>query len=170
MRHFTRGWTNGELDDEESDGVVEAYRRRLVAIGSRLPEPARRLAHEVYLHDAVIANIEWAPSNKKLTITLATGTSESGYLTVSLTYLGAELGEQRVEALRSVARDRETEVLYDEIDIGDDGGLIHRLLFWPREEVTIDFRELQLHIEPRADRRVHVGVRAFREVDPTESD
>jgi hypothetical protein len=168
VRYFTRGWANGEGDYEEWERAGQGYRNRLAVIAPRLPEPARRLAHEVSLHDAIIEDIEWTPSAKKLVVTLATGTSESGYLTVSLTYLGAELGERRVEALRSLARDRETEVLYDEVDMGDDGLLVHRLLFWPQEEVTIDFRELQLHVEPRADRRVHVGVRAFREV--TESD
>ena len=42
-------------------------------------------------------------------------------------------------------------MLYDEVDINDDGLLVHRLLFWPREEVTIDFRELELAVEARED-------------------
>jgi hypothetical protein len=43
-------------------------------------------------------------------------------------------------------------------------------LFWPRDEVTIDFRELRLQITPRADRRVELGG-AFVEIDDaSESD
>lgn len=63
------------------------------------------------------------------------GSDRAGYRTVVLTYLGALLGTRRVETLRMVARDRETEILYDEVDIDDDDGLlIHRMLFWPRHE------------------------------------
>jgi hypothetical protein len=67
------------------------------------------------------------------------------------------LGEHRIESLRSAARDREACVLYQEIDIQDDGTLVHRMLFWPRDEVTLDFRELEYECTPRNDCRVALG-------------
>lgn len=163
MRYFTRGWANGELDDAEGGRVVEAYQRRLEAIMPRLPAPARVLAREVSLHDAIIESVRWHPAAKELTLTLAT-VDPSGYHTVALTYRGALLGVERVRTLREVARDRETEVLYSEVDIDDDGLLAHRMLFWPRDELTIDFGELGLEVTSRDDRRVSLGG-AFVEVD-----
>jgi hypothetical protein len=164
MRYFTRGWANGELDDDDAERVKNAYRRNLDAIIPRLSEPARKLVCDVTLHDAIIECVRWRPVAMELTLTLATISDEAGYHTVTLTYLGAMLGSRRVDSLRAAARDRETGVLYDEVDIGDDGLLIHRLLFWPREELTIDFRELRLQITPREDRRVNLGG-AFIEAD-----
>jgi hypothetical protein len=164
MRYFSRGWANGELDDDEDKRAMDAYARRLDTITPRLPDPARKLARDVGLHDAIIGSVLWRPAVQELTLTLATGTSETGYYTVTLTYVGAMLGVRRVDTLRAVARDRETEVLYHEVDIEDDGLLVHRLLFWPRDELTIDFRELRLQVTPRADRRVEPG-RAFVEDD-----
>jgi hypothetical protein len=34
---------------------------------------------------------------------------------------------------------------------------VHRILFWPRDELTIEFRELRMEVTPRADRRVDLG-------------
>jgi hypothetical protein len=113
----------------------------------------RLLARGISVHDAIIDSVVWTPASKELVIVLVTGTSELGYQAVSLTYGGAMLGKRRLDSLRRAALDRETEVLYQEVDIEEDV-LVHRLLFWPREEVTIDFRELVLTTEVRADRRV----------------
>jgi len=66
------------------------------------------------------------------------------------------LGRDRVSSLRRAALDRETEVLHQEVDIDDDV-LVHRLLFAPREEVTLDLRELELKVAARQDRRVYLG-------------
>jgi hypothetical protein len=67
------------------------------------------------------------------------------------------LGEQRLDVLRNAARDRETEILYSEVDVDEQGVLAHRLLFWPRDELTIDFEALTLEVQPRADDLVRLG-------------
>jgi hypothetical protein len=164
VRYFTRGWATGELDDDEHTRVLDAYARRLEAIERRLPESMRRLAHEVNLHDALIEQIRWRSSARELVLELVAGDIQAGYQTVKLRYVGALLGRARMETLRAVACSRETSILYDEVDIDDKGELTHRLLFEPRDELTIDFAELRLEVRPRADRRVHLG-RAFREDD-----
>lgn len=154
MRYFTRGWATGELDDDETEGAGQAYQRRLEAIAGRLPAAARTLAHEVQLHDALVERVRWRPGAQVLTLTLVTCGHAGECQTVELAYVGALLGEHRLETLRAVARDRDTELLYDEVDIDDDGLLSHRLLFWPRDELTIDCQELRVEVTPRADRRV----------------
>jgi hypothetical protein len=158
MRYFSRGWAEGDLDDEEEARLEQAYVRRLDAIAPQLSEPVRRLAREVNLHDAIIETIRWRGATQELTLALATVDTASRYHTVVLTYLGVQLGNRQLEALRDVACDRETEILYHEVDRDDaDGLLAHRLLFWPRDELTIFFRALRLDVTPRADRRVELG-------------
>jgi hypothetical protein len=169
MRYFSRGWVNGDLDDDECDQVSKAYEARLTEIAPRLPESLVRLAREVSLHDAVIESITWSPSLRVLTLELIAGDLQRGYHAATLTYSGALLGEQRLETLRSVGRDREACVLYDEVDLGTDGLLVHRILFWPREELTIDFEALELTVADRADRRVLMG-NAFQEINAAEED
>lgn len=166
MRYFTRGWAEGELDDAASQRARDEYASRLDVIGPQLSAPMRSLAREVSLHDAILEAVQWNPGAMQLIMKLVVVVPAGGYEALTLTYFGAMLGERRIETLRAVARDRETEVLYDEVDVDDDDErtLSHRLLFWPDRELTIDFRELRLDRAPRADRRVHLAG-AFELVD-----
>jgi len=115
-----------------------------------------RLAREVSLHDGLLESVRWSSKKKLLKLDLVCGQLERGYSLVELTYGGALLGEQRSNALKRAALSRETERLYDEVDISEDGLLCHRILFWPNEEVTLDFSELEMSSSPRPDRRVEL--------------
>jgi hypothetical protein len=166
MRYFTRGWASGELEDAACERLKDAYYQRLRDIEGQLPEDARRLARGVNLHDAVIETIRWHPTAKVLTLAVVTVDVDSTYQSVVLTYAGAMLGRQRVETLREVARDRTALILYDEVDLDDGTGLLaHRLLFDPRDELTIDFQDLKLSINPRTDPRVLLGPGLLEEDD-----
>ena len=121
MRYFTRGWHNGELDDDEMAQVEAAYAQRLEAISAGLPGPVLELA-DLNLHDACIEAVLWEPAAKRLRLSLVAFHHSSGYRAVTLTYSGALLGDQRVRTLRDAARDRETEILYSEIDCDDEEG------------------------------------------------
>ena len=156
MRYFTRGWANSELTDEEDATVRGAYEARLAEIGPRLPTSMADL-RRVSLHDALIESVRWTPSLAELRLDLVAGDLEVGYRALHLTYRGAMLGKARTESLRNAASNREACVLYQEIDIVDDGLLVHRLLFWPNDEVTIEFNELGYVCEPRDGRRVTLG-------------
>jgi hypothetical protein len=155
VRYFTRGWANGELTDEEENAACRAYEARVAEITPLLPPSMVCLLRGASLHDAIIESVQWTPSRAELRLELVgDDASEVGYQTVELTYRGAMLGAARIASLRNVASNREACILYQEIDIADEGVLTHRLLFWPNEEVTIDFRELDYACAPRDDRRV----------------
>lgn len=160
MRYFTRGWASGELSDDESDEANEAYRARVAEITPRLPPAMVRLAHEISVHDGIIEQVIWNSHLNRLQLTLVCTDAHQNYIQTHLTYSGAMLGPSRIESLQRAALSRETELLYDEVDIDDDSVFSHRLLFDPCEEVTIEFKELELVVSPRADQRVHLG-RAF---------
>ena len=89
---------------------------------------------------------------------------------MALTCSWALLGDRRIRTLRDVARDRETEILESEVDCDDEGVFSHRLLFWPRDELTIDFVGLSLEIADREDRRVNPGGGFFVEILPEDED
>lgn len=103
MRYFTRGWANGDLDDQEYDRVLAAYRQRLVELDSRLP-PAMRELSRTSLHDAILEQVRWSPGTKQLVIRFVGGLQESAPFAMAATYDGAMLGESRITALRDVAR------------------------------------------------------------------
>ena len=88
---------------------------------------------------------------------------------MALTCSWALLGDRRIRTLRDVARDRETEILESEVDCDDEGVFSHRLLFWPRDELTIDFAGLSLEIADHEDRRVNLGG-FFVEILPEDED
>ena len=67
------------------------------------------------------------------------------------------IGDHYMDVLRTRARDRETELLYDEVDVEQDGTYVHRLLFWPEGEISIAFKHLKLSSAARADRRTFLS-------------
>jgi hypothetical protein len=54
-------------------------------------------------------------------------------------------------------------------DFDGEGGFSHRLLFWPRDELTIDFTGLSPEIADREDGRVSLGG-FFVEILPEDED
>ncbi|WP_242394270.1 DUF4085 family protein [Anaeromyxobacter oryzisoli] len=167
MRYFTRGWASGELSDDVSDQAKEAYHARVAEITPRLPPAMVRLVHEISVHDGIIEQVIWNSHLNRLQLTIVCTDAYQNYIQAQLTYSGAMLGSSRIESLQRAALSRETELLYDEVDIDDDSVFSHRLLFDPCEEVTIDFKKLELVVSPRADQRVHLG-RAFIVEGPEE--
>jgi len=178
MRYLTRGWYVGELSDDETEAAKLAYWARIAAIEDRLPEPMVRLARHVDLHDGVIERVTWDPAEKHLMLDVVTSTPKlpETTQTVRAAFGGALMGKQRIDTLRHVARDREACILYWEIDVDDretslDAPLTLRLLFWPRDEVSIDFAELTLDIQDRIDGRVQIKpyfVEVFQDEDETD--
>lgn len=164
MRYFTRDWADGLLSDEETDRASDAYRARLAEVRPRLSPGAAELA-DADLHDAVIDLVAWAPHERRLVASWVAGDLQRGYVEVSAVYTGVTLEAGAVEALRDLARDRAAELMYDEVDLADDGSLRHRLLFWPRHEVVVAFGDVQVTVDPRPDRRVDPG-QVFHEEHP----
>lgn len=156
MRYFTRGWMSGELTDAETERTGEAYRARVAEIAPRLPPAMLRLTRDFSLHDALVERIVWNPTARCLRLSLVCGNVQRGHSLAQLTYDRAMLGQPRVDSLKRAAECRHTELVYDEVDVEDDGHLSHRLLFVPSEEVTIEFERFDMTVSPRPDRRVEL--------------
>lgn len=156
VRYFTRGWVAGELTGDECEHAKAAYWARVAEITPRLPPDLARMVGEIRLHDGIIEQVVWNSHLNRLQLSLVGENTREECVAVQLTYGGAMLGSDRLASLKRAALSRETELLYDEVDLGIDGVLSHRLLFTPSEEVTIDFRDFGMQVSPRADRRVHL--------------
>ncbi len=156
MKYFTRGWTNGELSDKEAEGMPELYRKHISEISPRLPPSIAKLA-AINLHDTIIEQVRLNEKAKTFSFVLVAGDLQRGYWGVDLKYSGVQIGDSYLQILRERTRDRETCILYDELDAEDDGHFVHRLLFWPQGEISIWFLELAVNETRREDRRVHLG-------------
>jgi hypothetical protein len=154
MKYFTRGWSVGEFDDEEAERIRNSYWQHIRELTPRLPSAVAQLANDISLHDGVIEQARWNSQVKRLTLRLVCGDTR-GLFDVELIYSEAAIG--REEILKQCARDRETTILYDEIDVDDaDGNYIHRMLFHPMGEISIWFRGLSVKVAARQDWRVRL--------------
>jgi hypothetical protein len=170
MRFFTPEWHDADLSEEDTDAVFLAYEQHLEQIWPRLHATVRALAGTLSLNDALIRRVVLDRSGREVRLELRAGDDEIGYCDVDLTYLGAIVDASDVTRLAEAARDPETILLYDELDLAADDhdhdhdddedddseadGYVHRFLFWPFREIEILFSALAVRIAPRADGRV----------------
>ncbi len=146
MKYFTRGWTKGEFDDETTDQMRAAYWDRVKSLRPSMPASVKKLATATRLHDAEIDRISWdrRRRNLKLELVLIDDLKPPWSFGATLLYKGVQLSEDEIGLLAERARDRRTTILYDEVDLKENGTWVHRILFWPVGEISIWFSSLKL--------------------------
>jgi hypothetical protein len=152
MKFFTREWANGELPDDEWAETAAAYRRHLDLLLPSLPESVARLAREINLHDGLIRRVSVDRRADELVLNLRCGDLQTGYFDLDLVYLGVDLSSVDLVTLANCARDPETELVYDEVDLDAQENYLHRILFGPAGEVSIPFSRLQVECTAQPDR------------------
>jgi hypothetical protein len=157
MKWLTRGWHEGEFTDAESEQTRRAYWQHVERIAPGLEPSVAELARKTNLHDAIIEVVHVYQREQRLVLTVVAGDQQAGYQAITLDYLGVKIGDHYMDVLRRRSRDRETELLCDEVDVEHDGGYVHRLLFWPEGEVSIAFEHLKMSSAARADRRTFLS-------------
>ncbi len=170
LKYFTKAWANGELPDTEADAVVRNYRDHILSLTPTLPSAIVKLALEVDLHDAVIRRVLVDRKSQNLRMELLAGDKIEGYFDADLDYSGVRFENTQLQVLASVARDRRSELLYDELDRVDDNGYVHRFLFWPEHEFEIIFGGLSLRRDDRESRSVPFVGDPYQEIEIVESD
>jgi hypothetical protein len=157
MRYFTRGWANGELSDEEEDSTPKAYWKHIEGLLPTVPAAVARLA-KTNLHDGLIARVRLDRRRKTLVLVLIVrNDGDRSCSEITLNYAGVAMSDRYVETLTARARDRESCVLYDEIDSEPDGSYVHRFLFWPEGEISVWFRKFSLKKAKRPDARLQLA-------------
>ncbi len=152
MKYFTREWHADDLPEDEREAVLSNYRQHVQRLVEGAPQAVVELARE-NIHDGRIRSASWNPEAKSLELSLRCGDPQSVHFDLDLAYAGVEMSSRDAANLRSRQRDPRTEILNDEVDVEKDGArYIHRILFWPRDEVEIRFTELKLEksVRPHA--------------------
>ncbi len=147
MKFLTREWYDVGHDDD----VYFAYRRYLTSITGQLNAPVIALALSD-LHDARFLDVLHDGDASELTLRLRIGFKRIGYSDLHLRYEGVDVSAIAGDPAQLLS-DPQSEVIYHEVDIRDDGRFEHRLLLSPRGELTIAFEGLamsQKGVEHRA--------------------
>jgi hypothetical protein len=152
MRFFTRDWANGALPDDDADRVPELYAQHIAALRDRLPARVREFVAQVNLHDGLVRDLALDEQARTLHLRIRAGDQQVGYYDADLLYMDVTVNSHTVGILHKMRRDRRYELLCDELDIDERGHVLHRLMFWPEDEVTIEFRELSWRRIPRPER------------------
>ncbi len=125
MKWFTRDWANGGLSDLQVEFVQHEYADHAARL--RRTAPGLAVLLDLDVHDGQVQ--EWNATEGMLQWRLLVGDLQCGYEYATVEYDGAQV-VGGVDALRELRLDADDlEVLYDELDIDKDGGLLHRLLF-----------------------------------------
>ena len=145
MKWMTRCWHGGELSEDEEAALDAGYRAHVQAVLAHLPGPLRVFAGEpdewghVSLHDG---RVEWCAFDaaRSFTLQVFCGDEQLGYRRLVIQYRGrVELFGASESAIAGWFDDAETEVLYDEVDVAEEGRFEHRFLLWPRGEFGVRF-------------------------------
>ena len=99
-----------------------------------------------------------------LSLALRCGDLQLGYFDVDIRYSGVILTPQQLKVLSCRAYDRSTEILIDEIDTQADGRFVHRLLFWPDNELGIIFSDLTIEQQCQPSRKVAYDEKPYIEI------
>jgi len=152
MRFFTREWCSGDLHDEDAERVPELYAEHLRGLRDRLPPRVLSFAEEINLHDGLLREVVLDEAARTLRVRIRAGDQQVGYYDADLLYLDVAVGPRTVHILEKMRRDARYELLYDELDADESRQVVHRLMFWPEDEVEIRFRDLSWRRTPQDDR------------------
>jgi len=163
MKYFTTSWHEAQQSEEENEKVRQSYWRHIKAITPQFSPQVDELANRTNLHDGLIQRVVFNVAAETLLLELRTGDRQAGYLDLGLEYRRVVLTSQDLLALKQVVLNPMAELLYDEVDISD-SGYLHRLLFWPYQEIDIGFAQLALEKKPSASRAVPKIQERFAEI------
>jgi hypothetical protein len=149
MKFFTRGYR--DWTDDEYGAVARAYHQYVNSIADRFPAEVMAL-YRLDLHDGLFLTVAADERAQTVSMRLRCGNLQVGYFDVNVGYEGAAIVETETGDVLAVVHDPEAEILYDEVGIGETRAFEHRLLLWPRGELTICFDRLSVETTSVASR------------------
>jgi hypothetical protein len=137
------------MPDADAERVVSMYEAHLTALGPRLPSDAHRLQTEVSLHDGLLRAVK--STTGRIELIFRAGDNSIGYFDARLSYDDASVSVPDEQFLRNAVGRRDVELLYDEFDAANTH-CVHRFLFWPYHEVSVQFGAFTLAVTPAMGR------------------
>jgi hypothetical protein len=157
MKFYTKKWYQGKLPHRESELIVKKYNQYFRKVLSKIPTLFRHHIKNLNLHDGLIDQFVIDKSKKEICLSLICGDNQRGYSKVEIKYKEPQGVGAATHKIRKLLQNRDTEILYDEFDLSNDGRFIHRYLFWPEFiELKISFKSLNVQSHPKQNRRLSV--------------
>lgn len=165
MEYFTEEAMHWDGPPGRAKAVFDAYKAHLARLWPHL-SPEMQALTEIDLQDGLLRQIVLDRRAATTILRLRCGCFQTfegvpaGYFDLDIRYRQIALTPAGVEQLQEAARDRRTEVLYDELDREPEGVFVHRLLCDGEErshEMTIRFHTLELVRTPREQRHGRLG-------------
>jgi hypothetical protein len=156
MKFFTREWCQGEMPDEEWAEVIPAYEKHLDKITPLLTNDLHKFVKDYNLHDSLIHQVYLSRYKALLQITLLCGDLQRGYSDLVINYQNVDFDRFDQKALSTILQNPQSELHYDEIDVGDEGQFTHRMIFYPKGELTVVFSNLSFSMTERDNRVVEL--------------
>lgn len=165
MKFFTAEACRTFQDAEAFETASKAYRRHVDALSGRLKPEALALAHEWGIRDGLVVRVVHGRRTEVMKLVLRCGDLHHGYYNLELTYRGASMLPSHDAVLAEIARCTKSaksfryQVLFQELDSTDSGGIEHRLIFQGSDDqdmpwITVTCRELRWRRIPRKSRRL----------------
>jgi hypothetical protein len=148
MRFFPPETSFAKANPLEYDAARAAYQRHVDLVAPKLPPSLLSLARgSLNLQEASVrrCTFEEAKDQVRLLLTLHAGAAEQ---VVELVYEGVDPEALDVETLTAFATEPQSEVLYDEVDVLDNGAYAHRILFSPGPGRELELRFSRFAVRP----------------------
>jgi hypothetical protein len=143
LKFFTRLWASGGLTNEETDRIRDAYWNSIETLLPHLPTQLAALA-TTNLHDSLPESVIVDRINKSILLTVLAGDLSSGYFKLTITYYDVDIDDIDISTFSHVLGHPNSELLFDEVDIVNEGKFVHRILFYPYGEFTITFSSINI--------------------------
>ncbi len=129
--------------DEVWERATADYRRHIKQIRRKLPASVRELAEETCLHDATLLALSQTPARPSHNGRVAIISLQQADRVICLLYLlAAEPGWSRPNRAAPF-NPKQTDWLYDEVDIRPDGTIVHEILWSDGRILTLRFTEFK---------------------------
>ncbi len=164
MKYFTQEWISGDLTNEEYDHARKEYRSYIDQVKESFPVSIRSLATEINIHDGLFTSVVVDTQKRLLKLELLIGDLQVGYEDLTFKYSDVDFSLLDTSLLETLANSSETEALYDEVEDVGNGFYQHRIIFWPRGQLCIQFKKIEIQRVPRKDREIEENNDVFKRI------
>lgn len=135
-------WYSNHEDDRPLGAAYKAYQATVRNASAAWPERVRALAELRGVDDGLVVEVHHLRSLNRLILVLRCGHLQMGYYDLVLSYYDAEISPEHELTLARIARSSREEVFEQELEVAEDGRIVHRLMFHPGDWFAISCREL----------------------------
>ena len=147
MKYFTKKWRVG-CSDPEIDRVCRDYWSYIEENKASFPVNVRKLATDIDLHDGLLTLMIVNQIESSVVMGVVIGDLQTGYEDLVLAYSGVHLSEEELMHISALTACKKVGILYDELESLGDGIFEHRISFFPKYEIALQFKVVAIERTP----------------------